>query len=191
MTPVAILKAADIAATADWYERAGFEVGSRDAEFCEVHRGGLTLQFIGGETPWPDAPGLTGSFYVHVPDLDAVADELRDKVGAGRDVEDDESGSRALVITDPDGYLITFAARAASACWCCGREFAGAELTRLGAHPEVSVCGDCARYLSRRATAPGVVRGGIDSAREWVVGRGWHERGRVGAVLRSIDRRLP
>lgn len=85
-------------------------------------------------------------------------------------------------------------------CWCCAGEFAEISLVRLGAHPEVAVCLDCARYLRRRAVArhdehrrgPGVVvRGGIEQVRGWVVEHGWHRRGLLGAFLRRLDRFLP
>lgn len=85
-------------------------------------------------------------------------------------------------------------------CWCCGRSYPEQELTRLGDHPEVGVCLGCAIYLKRRATArrdehhPTLVsrlRGGIDTVRNAVIRRGWHERGPLGALLRRIDRFLP
>lgn len=85
-------------------------------------------------------------------------------------------------------------------CWCCDGEFAEISLVRLGAHPEVAVCTGCAFYLNRRAVAkedahrrgPGSrVRGGIAALRRWVIDHGWHERGRLGALLRRIDRHLP
>jgi hypothetical protein len=36
---------------------------------------------------------------------------------------------------------------------CCGGEYAQERLVRLGAHPGVGVCVDCAYYLKRRAEA--------------------------------------
>lgn len=88
----------------------------------------------------------------------------------------------------------------ATGCWCCGGEYAEERLVRLGAHPEVAVCLDCARYLKRRAVArddehrrspQAVARGGIAHARRWVIERGWHRRGRLGAFLRWLNRFLP
>ncbi|MFC4950997.1 hypothetical protein [Pseudonocardia sp. GCM10023141] len=89
---------------------------------------------------------------------------------------------------------------AAPTCWCCGKAFPEHELTRLGAHPEVGVCLGCAIYLKRRATVQrdehhptpaSRLRGGIDTARNAVIRRGWHERGPLAALLRRIDRFLP
>ncbi|TNC25328.1 hypothetical protein [Amycolatopsis alkalitolerans] len=85
-------------------------------------------------------------------------------------------------------------------CWCCGRDKPETELVRLGSHPEVGVCLECARWLQRRARQrhdsrhPGPsarLRGGIDAGRDLVIRKGWHRRGLLGALLRRIDRYLP
>ncbi|WP_245992370.1 hypothetical protein [Prauserella muralis] len=75
-----------------------------------------------------------------------------------------------------------------------------AELVHLGNHPEVGICVSCARWVQRRARAledrhsRGVaahLRALVGSARAAVIARGWHERGRLGAFLRRLDRYLP
>jgi len=38
-----------------------------------------------------------------------------------------------------------------SMCWCCGRITAEDALVRLGSHPEVGICVNCAHVLRRRA----------------------------------------
>jgi hypothetical protein len=85
-------------------------------------------------------------------------------------------------------------------CWCCGGEFGESELVRLGMHPEVGVCLQCARFLQRRAaeredvlhpSAAARVRAAVHGVREQVIRRGWHERLIIGWLLRRIDRRLP
>ena len=85
-------------------------------------------------------------------------------------------------------------------CWCCGGIFPEDELTRLGAHPEVGLCLPCATWVKRRAVAryhdkhpsvPGRLVGRIHALRTRVIERGWHRRGRLGALLRRIDRYLP
>jgi hypothetical protein len=87
-----------------------------------------------------------------------------------------------------------------SQCWCCGERYPEAELHRLGSHPEVGVCTDCARWLYRRATqrhheqrrsvsAP--LRRLIGSVRGAVIARGLHDRRLIGPALRWIDRFLP
>lgn len=85
-------------------------------------------------------------------------------------------------------------------CWCCGSERPEAELVRLGAHPEVGVCLDCAHWLRRRAiarhderhrTPPAWLRARLQAVRDYVIGKGLHERGLLGSLLRRIDRHLP
>lgn len=108
---VAILKASDVAVTVGWYRRAGFEVRRQEPSLSEVSRGGLTLQFLSGDTtPWAGPPALTACFYVHVADVDTVAGELQGKVDMPWCAEDREWGRRELVVRDPDGYFITFTA---------------------------------------------------------------------------------
>ncbi len=86
------------------------------------------------------------------------------------------------------------------ACWCCDQPYPESELTRLGAHPEVAVCGDCARFLQRRALAQrhrqrpsigGHLRAAVDAVRQRVIARGWPTTRWLGPVLRRLDRHLP
>jgi hypothetical protein len=85
-------------------------------------------------------------------------------------------------------------------CWCCGSDFSEAELVRLGNHPEVGVCLACANWLRRRAqqrhdeqhpSTTRHVRAAIHRVRNFVIEKGWHERGRLGALLHRLDRHLP
>lgn len=87
-----------------------------------------------------------------------------------------------------------------AACWCCGTHYPESELVRLGQHPEVGVCLRCARWLHRRAVqrdderypSPGSrLRHGIRGIRAVVIRKRWHQRGRLGVVLRWLDRHLP
>ena len=207
---VAVLKASDASSTLAWYRAAGFEVTREEPGLCQVARDGLVLQFLSGDTPWSGDPALSGCFYVHVPNVDAVADEITGELSAPWGLEDRSWGARELVLRDPDGYFITFTAprpgRTAQdvasevRCWCCDGEFAESEVVQLGAHPEVSVCLDCARFVKRRAAAKrdeqrwtplGAVRGGMERVRGAVIENGWHERGPLGAFLRRLDRLLP
>lgn len=105
---VAILGCTDPEATVGWYRAAGFEVRQIGPLLHEVTRGDLILHFLGGATPWPGPPALTGCFYVHVPDVDAVAAQVSGTIEAEWGVEDRDWGARELVLRDPDGYHITF-----------------------------------------------------------------------------------
>ena len=115
---VAVGKASDLAATRSWYSAAGFQVRTASpavgATWLEVARDGLVLQFVAGATPWAGEPAFTGSFYVHVDDVDLTARELTAPVSAEWGVEDRAWGSRELTVKDPDGYFITFVQEAVS-----------------------------------------------------------------------------
>jgi hypothetical protein len=75
-------------------------------------------------------------------------------------------------------------------------------LVRLGTHPEVGVCFQCAKFLHRRAREEDdVVRGNhglaargrvvVQTGREVVLHHGW-QNGRIsGPVLRWMDKFLP
>jgi hypothetical protein len=86
------------------------------------------------------------------------------------------------------------------ACWCCGQQYAERELVRLGSHPEVAVCGRCARFLVRRSraqrdeyapSAGARARAVLDRSRDVVIEHGWHRLPVVGPVLRWMGDRLP
>jgi hypothetical protein len=71
---------------------------------------------------------------------------------------------------------------------------------QLGAHPEVSIRFDCARWVRRRALlrADAACRGirvgthrTLAQLRAAVIDYGWHERPAIGPIQRWIDRRLP
>ena len=86
-----------------------------------------------------------------------------------------------------------------SHCWCCGKTFGEDELVRLGEHPEVGVCLQCAIWLKRRAVAhhkqhpslSGRLLSEVDTVRNKVIEHGWHHHPRLGPVLRLINRYLP
>ena len=85
-------------------------------------------------------------------------------------------------------------------CWCCGNDKLETDLVRLGSHPEVGVCLNCARWLQRRARrhhddqhpSPATrLRARINAVRNLVIRKGWHRHGLLGALLRRLDRHLP
>ena len=109
----AILKAADVRRTIEWYTGIGFTLlGSFPEEgeptWCELGRDGTTLQFLGGETPWPGPPAFTGTIYVYPPSVQAVSDEIDGRVVPEWGPEVREWGARELGLRDPDGYFLTF-----------------------------------------------------------------------------------
>jgi uncharacterized glyoxalase superfamily protein PhnB len=108
----AILETTDMAATLDWYERAGFAVRGRspriDATWAEVARDGLAVQFLAGDTPWPEPPAFTGCFYAYPASVDAVAAELAAALGVDCRVQERDWGAREVTLQDPNGYWLTF-----------------------------------------------------------------------------------
>lgn len=85
-------------------------------------------------------------------------------------------------------------------CWCCGKVFEEQDLSRLGSHPEVGVCGGCAQWLHRRARSaaetgartPGaVMRRAGAVARRRIMRAGLQDWPVVGPLLRRLDRKLP
>src|SRR6478672_2946721 len=58
-------------------------------------------------TPY-DKIGFTGSFYFNIDDVDALWDELRDKVKVCYGIENFEWGMREFAVYDNNGYLLQF-----------------------------------------------------------------------------------
>lgn len=93
-------------------------------------------------------------------------------------------------------------AREPAHCWCCGRPFAEGHLVRLGAHPEVALCLQCSKFVSRRAKERAAALGGdrspgalarvlVHSGHDAVVSHGWQYGRASGPMLRFVDRFLP
>lgn len=85
-------------------------------------------------------------------------------------------------------------------CWCCGRVDDPDWMVRLGNHPEVALCRQCARWAAKQAwekddrskTGPLVVaRDRFRNVRQAVVNRGWHRSRLFGGPLRWLGNRLP
>ena len=73
----AILKTEDVLGTMEWYRRIGFRVRgffpeTGEPTWCELSRDGVILQFLGGETPWPDPPAFTGTLYFYPESVEAL-----------------------------------------------------------------------------------------------------------------------
>jgi hypothetical protein len=82
-------------------------------------------------------------------------------------------------------------------CWCCGRDSSEDGLVRLGNHPEVAICINCAHFLRRRALDRQAtamrkrLRRAAESVRRDVMARGWHQRPVIGPALRWVNQHLP
>ena len=101
-----IFKVADVAVSAAWFMRAGFEVSSHDASYAFAHRDrDLTIHLA--QVTGEEVPGQ-GSLYLNCQDADRVTAEWRE---AGIEVDgprDEDYGKREGTISDPDGNVIRF-----------------------------------------------------------------------------------
>lgn len=79
-----------------------------ESTWCALARDGVCLQFLGGETPWPDPPTFTGTLYIFPDSFEAVFEEVKDRVEPAWGPEIREWGMRELGFQDPNGYFITF-----------------------------------------------------------------------------------
>lgn len=109
----AILKTTDVARTIEWYRRVGFEIRdvfptSGEPTWCEVSRDGVVLQFLGGETPWPEPPTFTGTFYFRPESVEAFYEQIKDHTAPAWGPEVRAWGARELGLQDPNGYFLTF-----------------------------------------------------------------------------------
>ena len=109
----AILKTNDVAETIEWYQRVGFELlgifpESGEPTWCEVSRDGVTLQFLVGDTPWPEPPILTGTLYFYPDSVEGLYEEIREHTQPAWGPEVREWGTRELGLRDPNGYYLTF-----------------------------------------------------------------------------------
>jgi hypothetical protein len=86
------------------YARAGL----RDCAWCEVSRDGVVLQFLAGETPWPDPPGLTGAIYLYPESVTVLHEQIKEHTTPAWGPEVREWGARELGLQDPNGYFLTF-----------------------------------------------------------------------------------
>ena len=101
-----IFTVTDVARSAAWFERAGFEVSLHDETYAFAHRDrDLTIHLA--QAVGDDVAGH-GVLYIHCPDADRVAEEWRQ---AGLDVEgpkNEDYGKREGSVVDPDGNVIRF-----------------------------------------------------------------------------------
>jgi hypothetical protein len=101
-----VFKVADVARSAAWFERLGFEVSFHDEHYAFARRDRdltIHLAHAGGE----DLPGH-GALYIHCHDADRVAEEWR---LAGMEVDgprNEDHGKREGSTTDPDGNVVRF-----------------------------------------------------------------------------------
>jgi hypothetical protein len=109
----AILKTEDVSGTMEWYRRIEFRVRgffpeTGEPTWCELSRDGVILQFLAGETPWPDPPAFTGTLYFYPESVEALYEEIKGHTQPAWGPEVRDWGSRELGLRDPNGYFLTF-----------------------------------------------------------------------------------
>jgi hypothetical protein len=114
----AILKTEDVSDTIEWYTGVGFRLRgvfpeTGEPTWCELARDGVVLQFLGGETPWPGPPAVTGTLYFYPESVDALYEEIKDHTPPAWGPEVRDRGARELGLRDPNGYFLTFTEDAA------------------------------------------------------------------------------
>ena len=102
-----------------WTDVLGFEVLSRIDDdqgrptWCAIGRDGVQLMFTShyhDDDPDEEAhvAELTGSLYIDVDDVDAIASDIKGKVDFIFGPEDQPHGMREVAIQDNSGYVVIF-----------------------------------------------------------------------------------
>ena len=87
--------------------------------WCSVERGDASVMFYGthehehdeGEEhdhDHPESPVMTGSICLYPDDVDALWEELKEKVEIAWPLQDMEYGIREFAIHGPSGYILNF-----------------------------------------------------------------------------------
>ena len=111
---VPMIHVPDVGATVDWYAGIGFTV----LETYGDHRGGLSfarLSFGAGEVAFSSGGSASTrerrevDLYVHTDDVDALYEQLRDRVDVVEGPHETFYGMREVIIRDLNRFWITFA----------------------------------------------------------------------------------
>jgi hypothetical protein len=101
-TAIPVLHSANLDRTADYYEALGLKVAQRDDTYLVMQAGPVELHFTTSQDT--RAPGQA---FLHVPDAGRLWKQLQQRslTGIGP-VQDQASGLREFVVTDPDSNQI-------------------------------------------------------------------------------------
>lgn len=99
---VPMLATDDVAASAAFWSRAGFDVETYDVGFAAAYRDGIELHLA---TP-PDDGRDRGEAYLHARDVDTLHDVWRDAGVDVSDVVDQPWGMREFSVVDPGGNRV-------------------------------------------------------------------------------------
>jgi uncharacterized glyoxalase superfamily protein PhnB len=102
----------DLKGTVDFYvEKLGFKCHELNEDWgwasLAVDDVELMLARPNEHTPY-EKIGFTGSFYFNTDDVDALWEQLKDKVNVCYGIEDFHYGMREFAVYDSNGYLLQF-----------------------------------------------------------------------------------
>ena len=110
---VPMLHVPDVKATADWYQRLGFTIVRTVTDGAEVN---WALLRFGESDVMLNAGGKAGEafrrevdLYIHVENLEAMAERVREVAEVVEDVHETFYGQRELIVRDCNRFWITFA----------------------------------------------------------------------------------
>src|ERR1700742_3515749 len=110
LTPM--LSTTDIRQTVTFYTTMlGFQCEAMSEEWgwASVKRDQVAIMFaLPNAHKSFDKPTLTGSLYIRVDDVDALWEQLKDKVEIGYPVESFDYGMREFGVYDNNGYMLQF-----------------------------------------------------------------------------------
>jgi uncharacterized glyoxalase superfamily protein PhnB len=106
LTPM--LQTSDMDRTIAWYgDMLGFRCVRRMGdEWCRLEQDGVSLMFM--KNDHVGAPQATATQYIYVDDVNALWEQLKDRVAAEWGPEVMPYGMREFAIKDPDGYYLSF-----------------------------------------------------------------------------------
>ena len=109
MAMTLLMKCNDIEETKSFYsEVLRFEVSDTAEGTCSVQKAGGTMIFSTGDN-LGDSPGMSGTVYFFVPQVDEYFEAIRDNVDVQWPLQDMSYGTREFGIKDCNGYNIAFA----------------------------------------------------------------------------------
>ena len=110
---VPMLHVQDVQATADWYERLGFTIVRTVTDGAEVNwallRFGESDVMLNAGGKASEAFRREVDLYIHVENLEAMAERVREVAEVVEDVHKTFYGQRELIVRDCNRFWITFA----------------------------------------------------------------------------------
>jgi uncharacterized glyoxalase superfamily protein PhnB len=105
---VPMIHVPDVRATAAWYQSIGFTVvAEHEDDFAMLRFGDGAVMFTEGGQP-SDAFRREVDLYVYVDEVDALFEQLKDRVDVIEGLHDTFYGTREIIIRDCNRFWITF-----------------------------------------------------------------------------------